>query len=467
MFFLLTIFGVFWKKMEIFGFSFGTSLLLFVIFSFYFFRIFAKNILTMKKIILLISFLLYGLCLSAQPDLSHISLEDKTYVDGVESVSLLPGGSLIGLPIIQLGDNLILKFDDLNEESRYYKYTLIHCTHDWKPSDMNQIEYIDGFNEDLISDYNYSFNATIKYVQYKLSFPNDNLRITKSGNYVLFVYDDTQDKPVLTRRFMVVENETASVSGDVHSSSDINFRYTKQEVDFKVIAGNYAIRNPAMTLHATIMQNGRWDNAIYGLTYRSGVPGEFSFDFDDGRNTFDGGSEFHTFDLTTLRSNADHIVSITYANHINQAYLLQDDARPFGAYESRSTLNGACYYANKDMSNPYSEDYVNTHFTLKCDFPLNDGDVYVFGQLTDWRIIPEAKLKFNENYSFWETELYLKQGLYNYQYVYVSHNSNKIDATYIEGNHYETHNQYTVLIYFQEEGSSYDKLIAVSHLSIQ
>lgn len=421
----------------------------------------------MKKIGCLLVFLLFCTCLSAQPDLSHIQLENKVYVDGIESVTLLPTGSLIGMPIVQLGDGLTLLFDDLNEEPRYYKYTLIHCTHDWKPSDMNQIEYIDGFNEDLINTYNYSFNALTKYAQYSLNFPNDNMRLTKSGNYILFVYDDTQDKPILTRRFMVTENETAGVRGEVHSASDVSYRFNKQEVDFTVTAGNFKIRNPAMTLFATIVQNGRWDNAIYGLTYRSGGGGEFNFDYDDGRNVFDGSSEFHTFDITSLKSNGDHVIGINYDHHINQAYLLQDDARPFGVYESRTTLNGACYYANKDMSNAYSEDYVNTHFTLKCDFPLPDGDVYVFGQLTDWQLKPQAKLKYNESYKFWEAELFLKQGLYNYQYVYVPHGTNKIDATYIEGNHYETHNQYTVLIYFREEGSSYDKLIASQYLSIQ
>ncbi|MBO4488932.1 MAG: DUF5103 domain-containing protein, partial [Bacteroidales bacterium] len=115
--------------------------------------------------------------------------------------------------------------------------------------------------------------------------------------------------------------------------------------------------------------------------------------------------------------------------------------------------------------NAYSEDYVNTHFTLKSNFPFTDGDVYVFGAITDWQIKPEAKLQYNQTYQYWETDFLIKQGMYNYQYVYVPRGSNLIDATYIEGSHFETLNDYTVFIYFREEGTSYDKLIGVRTLT--
>lgn len=424
----------------------------------------------MRKPFLLSCLILFSLFGGAQPDLSNIRMQDWVYVQGVNSVTLLPSGQNHGEPVAQLGkgfNQLILAFDDLNEVDRYYKYTFIHCTHDWKPSDMNQIEYLEGFTEDELETYHYSFNTVTHYVHHELSFPTTNMQFTRSGNYLLVVYDDTPEQPVLTRRFMVLESDPAGIDGEVHAASDVTDRFTKQEIDFTVTYGSYPIRNPGLTVHATIKQNGRWDNAIYGLHYRSGFPGGLSFDYDDGRNTMPGGAEFRTFDISTLHSNADRIVGISFANHENQAYVLQDDARPFGAYESRSTMNGDCFYRNRDMPNPYSEDYVNTHFTLKCNFPIEGGDVYVFGKLTDWQIIPEAKLKYNNIYQYWETDFLIKQGMYNYQYVYVPTGTNTIDATYIEGSHYETHNNYTILVYFQEEGSSYDRLIGMRVLNPQ
>ena len=420
----------------------------------------------MKKSIVII--LLSTLCnltfLRAQQ--YDIQYDNMIYADGIASVKLLVGDDQLSEPIGSLGDTFHISFDDLNLEIRHLKFTFIHCTHDWQLSQLNPIEYIEGFMEDDITIYDHSFNTIEPYMHYQAEFPNENISFSKSGNYILYVYDDTPDNPVLTRRFMVLETLPAKVIGDVHSAIDVNNRFTHQDVAFTVFTGGYRIRNPQQTVHATIRQNGRWDNAIFGLTYHSGSNTELNFNYMDGRNSFPGGAEFHTFDISTLRSNADHIVGISFVNHHNHAYVLQDEARPYAAYESRGNINGRCYYRNRDLCNDYSEDYVFTHFTLKSSYPFTDGDVYVFGELTDWRLLDAAKLHYNKEFDFWETEIMLKQGAYNYQYVYVPRGTKTIDATYIEGSHYETNNIYYIYVYYQEEGSSYDRLIGYQTCSI-
>ena len=396
-----------------------------------------------------------------------IQLDNRIYDEDIASVQLIVGNDPLSEPVSSLGGNLFkIAFDDLSLDPRHFKYTFIHCTHDWQRSDLNQIEYIGGFMEDDIIQYDHSFNTIEPYMHYQAEFPNENISFTKSGNYVLYVYDDTPDNPVLTQRFMVVEPLPVKIVADAHAAFDVNYRYTHQDVTFSVFAGIYQIRNPQQSVHATIRQNGRWDNAVIGLTYHSGVASELIFDYTDGRNSFPGGAEFRTFDISTLRSNSDRIVGISYVNRHNHAYVLQDDARPYAAYESRGTMNGRCYYKNRDLRNEYSEDYVFTHFTLKSESPFKDGDVYVFGELTGWRLLEEAKLHYNAGFDFWETDILLKQGAYNYQYVYVPHGSNQIDATYIEGSHYETNNIYYIYVYFQAEGSSYDQLIGFQPCSI-
>ncbi|MBQ3734496.1 MAG: DUF5103 domain-containing protein [Bacteroidales bacterium] len=402
---------------------------------------------------------------SAQP--YDIQFDNKVYVDGIASVQLFAGEDQLGEPVGALGEATFhLFFDDLNLEVRHLKYTFIHCTHDWQPTQANQIEYIEGFMEDDITVYDHSFNTIEPYLHYQAAFPNENISFNKSGNYILFVYDDSPDNPILTRRFMVTEPAPAKIVCDVHSSADVNNRYTHQDVDFTVFTGGYRIRNPQLTVHATIQQNNRWDNAKYGLLYHSGSAGELHFTYMDGTNTFPGGAEFRTFDISTLRSNADRVVGISFENRHTHAYVLQDDARPYSAYESRGNINGRCYYRNRDLRNDYSEDYVFTHFTLKSSFPFNEGSVYVFGELTDWQLLDEAKLHYNKEFDFWETGLFLKQGVYNYQYVYLPYGSNVIDATYIEGSHYETNNIYNIYVYFQEEGTTYDLLIGHHSCSI-
>ena len=403
----------------------------------------------------------------AQIEQYDIQLDNKVYADGINSVQLYVGYDQLAGAVGTLGvDTFLVSFDDLEQEVRHPKFTFIHCTHDWKWSQLNPIEYINGFMEDNITEYDPSFNTIEPYIHYQATFPNEDISFTKSGNYILYVYDDTPDNPILTRRFMVLEPITARIACDVHYAIDVNKRYSHQDVDFFVFPGEYRVRNPQRTIHATIQQNDRWDNAKLGLTYFSGDVTELHFDYTDGRNTFPGGSEFHTFDITTLRSNADHIVGISFLNRHTHAYILQDEARPYAAYESRGNINGRCYYYNRDLRNDFSEDYVFTHFTLKSSFPFTDGDVYVFGELTDWQLQDDAKLHYNKEFDFWETELFLKQGAYNYQYVYVPHGSEVIDATYIEGSHYQTNNIYHIYIYFEEEGTFYDRLIGYQKCSI-
>ena len=423
----------------------------------------------MEKKLYTYIFLLFALHSLCAQSFNDITLDNAIYVKDIHSVKFTLEGLGFGQPVLILNssEKLWLRFDDFQTDARrYLKYTLIHCSHDWKMSDMSQIEYIEGYMEDDIKDFSYSFNTIQSYIHYELFFPNEYINVTKSGNYILFVYEEDISNPVLTRRMMVVEPSQVGIKGVVKQATNVADMFTRQEVDFVVNTGRYAVRNPSLYLNATIMQNGRWDNAIMGLKYRFGKPGEYSFDYDDNQNSFAGGSEFRTFDIRTLRSNGDRIVSLGYRNGINHAYIFEDKMRPFGAYETNSTLKGRCVYRNSDFQGKNREDYVDVYFSLRPDYNISGGDVYVFGELTDWQIKEEAKVKFNHEINYWETTLYLKQGYYNYQYVYVKNGTNIIDATYIEGNHWQTGNEYMILIYLQDEGTIYDKLIGFNYLTI-
>ena len=97
--------------------------------------------------------------------------------------------------------------------------------------------------------------------------------------------------------------------------------------------------------------------------------------------------------------------------------------------------------------------------------PVTDGNLYIFGALTDWHYQKEAIMKYDSKYSAYTGTLYLKQGYYNYEYVLLKNNATVGDETFIEGNHYETENDYSIYVYNQEQGTNYDKLIAVKRLN--
>ncbi len=417
----------------------------------------------MKKITFLFLSMLMTFVATAQSIDPDMSTENMIYMDGIRSVKVkTEEAGLLQIPIITLNssEKFILEFDDLTSESRYFKYTLIHCTHDWKFSDLNQLEYLEGFGEDDLNDSYTSFNTIQEYVKYRLVFPTDNLKPLVSGNYLLFVYESDPSTPVLTRRIMLEEPVQMSVQATISAAQDVEYRDTKQEVDLIVGTGAYPVRNPAMNMHVSIIQNGRWDNAIVGLTHYSSSPGELRYNYGPlNKTVFDGNGEFRVFDTQSLKFLSTGIASSTYKADTNIVYILEDIARPYAPY-APSFINayGQCGWNNKDTHGEYTEDYVMTKFSLRCDFSVTGGDLYLFGELTDWRILPEAKLKYNSETNYWEAGMYLKQGIYNYHYVYVPKNSDQIDATYIEGSHWQTRNTYTVLVYMREEGSSIDRL---------
>ena len=138
-----------------------------------------KNKIFLSAFCLLLSTLLpfYGF---AQPP-TNLPATNYIYADGIHSVKLTLQGMDFGQPIIQLnsGEKLELSFDDLLQQDRFLKYTLIHCTHNWQYSPLSPIEYLDGFSEDLINNYSFSFNTIVPYTHYKLVFPTDEMRILK------------------------------------------------------------------------------------------------------------------------------------------------------------------------------------------------------------------------------------------------------------------------------------------------
>jgi len=198
---------------------------------------------------------------------NFIRYDDFTYVDNIKTVLLYESRSQLNYPIINLngGEKLILSFDEITSDYKTYNYTLIHCNANWEPSELEKNEYLSGFSEGFIENYQYSFNTDLNYVHYKVSFPNSTIKIKLSGNYIVKVYEEEdKDKLILTKRFMVLEKQV-DVDMLVKEATLVNERFSRQEIDFKINNSNYEILDPFNRLNVVLMQNFRWDNAITGL----------------------------------------------------------------------------------------------------------------------------------------------------------------------------------------------------------
>jgi len=390
---------------------------------------------------------------------------DQYYTDMVETVQLFPPGDKLGDPFLILGDpssKLILSFDGFGDEYFQLEYTLIHCDADWNISDLMPIEYIEGYTESYINDYQYSINTKQPYIHYRQSIPDNNMKIIKSGNYILKVYpEDQENKPIFIKRLMVIDSQT-SIGGSVNRPSDPSIRKTHQEIDFQVNISNLGSMYPSKEIRVFLRQNGRWDNMKKDLQPLSIANGVMDFNLDNKTNVFAGLNTFRYFDFTSQKYNSEYIDRIDVQGEVDKIYLLPDNVRRGSDYIDNPDFHGAYYIENKDWENSNVEsEYSDVFFRLNYHVPLLDGEVYVLGELTNWNITPYNKMIYNYESKAYETTLYLKQGYYSYVYAFLPTDSKVADVSFFEGSHYETQNYYYVFVYYRAPGTTYDQLVGV------
>ncbi|MBT3418177.1 MAG: DUF5103 domain-containing protein [Flavobacteriales bacterium] len=386
---------------------------------------------------------------------------NKIFSKNIKTVLLYNGENQLSYPIMYLNsdEKLTFSFDDLDADIKDYYYTIIHCNSDWTESDLMQSEYIDGFFSYPLIDYEFSFNTIQQYTHYNLIFPEQNLKPTLSGNYILKIFlEGNPDTTILTKQFYILE-ERVSISAVVKQATLIGERNYKQEIDFSIHHEKLYIANPFSDIKVIVKQNNRDDNSISDLTPLFVRNDHLIYDYET-ENTFNGHNEFRHFDIKSIRYLSDRIREMDTDSTQTNIYLYSDVSRPFMQYTTIPDLNGEFLIKKQEAWDSETEaEYVNVHFSLLADRKVSYGDIYLIGRFTDWELSEEYKLSFNENSRMYESSVYLKQGYYNYLYALNDTSTGRVDVSYIEGTHYETQNEYYIYVYYREIGKTYDQLI--------
>jgi hypothetical protein len=392
---------------------------------------------------------------------------DSVYRTSIKTVMLQVKGAEGSFPIIELGsaDQLHLQFDDLIPEQRQLYYTIEHCNADWSISNTMFSYYLQGLQQDLIQDFRYSFNTRQQFLHYDLVFPNNNMRIILSGNYILKVFEDgDRENLVLTRRFMVYSNQV-KISARVKRPSVIELRDTHQEIDALVQLENYKAINPATSMKLVIMQNYRWDN-IRQLKPFGINSTQLNYDYDDGSNCFPGGNEYRAFDTRSLRQQSISVQNFNRAGELVEVTLLADPVRRFREYQFLQEINGRFFIRNSDGSGEpeVDADYALVRFRLPFEAPLKEGNLFLFGSFTDWQFKEGLRLDYDYELRSYTASILLKQGIYNYSYVLREPSAPKPDESFIEGSFFNTENDYLLLMYGRAYTNNFDELIGLSRI---
>lgn len=423
----------------------------------------------MKALLLFTATFGFFMAFSQADDLLQSSRElqyaDQVYRPYIRSVFLHRSDDPRSFPAIDLRRNqqLLLSFDDLQGQGTTYNYSFIHCDAHWQPSDLLSSEYLFGYSDFYFTDFDFSFNTFVPFTHYQLSFPNEEIRFTKSGNYLLVVYEDDIDEPVLTRRFVVYEN-LVSASGNVVRPNRVEYRDTHQELDFIIQHGGYDIPDAFGPLHVTLLQNQQWSSAITNLQPRFLHNSRLDYNY-DLENLFPGLNEWRNFDTKDERNLSQNVRRIELDT--NFTYFLNTDLpRNIGRYSTEFDINGHRVIRNTNASDEAIEaDYVWVDFQLRNGEADPDVNLYVFGALSNWRIDSRFRLRYDYTEKAYRAQILLKQGYYNYMYAAVRDGQRVPDLGEIEGNHWETENDYYLIVYHREIGIRYDRVIGFATFS--
>ncbi len=397
--------------------------------------------------------IIYVLCCVCTPVHSQYDENtDRIYSEYIKTVRLLP---TINTPRQELLPaaaplnrefTLMLEFDDLFAEYERYYVKFIHCNADWSPSGLFALDYLDAYNEFLIENYDFSFNTKVPYLHYTFILPPFKI----PGNYLLIVYRESEENIMLTKRFVIYDNKVI-LKGEFDAIGMATVSRMTQEIQFSIDYRGADLNNPRRNIKATIKQNQRWNNTIYGLepTFVRESSGIIDFKHFALENQFHGGNQFRFFDLRSLEYYGRNVDKVDIHKEVPLATLEIDKPRKGLAYSEYRDNNGKYL-----ISHPIESDYAYVEFFINTE--KLSGNVYVAGDFSNWEIANDYKMEYQQNRQGYYRLIMLKQGFYDYQYLVESPD---LPVNYLEGDHFETENEYEILVYYYSFELNTDLLI--------
>lgn len=385
-----------------------------------------------------------------------LTLSGLVFGQNIQSVQLFNPQTNDETPVIKIGEQLVLGFDDLTNGSQIYRYTFKHYDRNWNEDNLFFTEFATGSMNALLDQFQYSFNTLQAYTHYKLVFPNDKIQLKISGNYELIVYKDSADQPLFKKRFYLVEDVT-SVGLNISRFADARNPNLNQRVEVNVSPKGGDISSNVNSITMNVMQNNNPNMTISNLKPSSVLGNQVLFQ--QMNLTFPGDNEFYYFDNKNMNMAADMVRTTEIKDDVNQTYLHPVWAFPLN-YQYQPDVNGAWYYRRNDLGRERDAereaDYSWVHFYLESD-PV-EKEIYVLGGFNNYKPSKENQMQYDAATKQYVAKIFLKQGFYNYVLV-TKEGNGALNFGEVNGNFWQTENLYQAFLYYAPFGRNYDGLM--------
>jgi hypothetical protein len=374
----------------------------------------------------------------------------------IKTITFLQNGQNV-IPLFQLGDNFQLQFDDLYGNEANYYYTITHCDYDWKVSQLSKNEYLDGFDNQRIIEYHNSLNTLQVYSHYKLSFPNQFNRFRVSGNYMINILNE--DREVVFSRKIIIYENLVTVPMQVKRARDVaNVNY-KHNLDFTIKSRDFIFQSPLQNVKVLLLQNGNFKTGITNVKPMYTLGNDLIYKYDT-ETQFWAGNEYLYFENKNIRVANNNISYVDSSGGLYSCYLYRNNARANNPYTYWPDINGNFMINNlSGVDNEIEADYAWVYISLSAPSFFEDKNIYVSGMFNNNVLTDEYKLEFDTKKGTFEKAILIKQGFTNYKFT-IADSKGKIDEEKaIDGNFYQTENNYDALIYYRENGQRYDRVI--------
>ena len=378
----------------------------------------------------------------------------------IKTISFVSNNTNV-IPFFKLGESFQLQFDDLYSDEADYYYTITQYNYDWSaPTNLSKAEYLNGMDNQRIITYENSFNTLQLYSHYRQVFPNKFNQITKSGNYLFTILND-ENEIVFSRRVIIYEEEV-NVGLLVRRSRDFEGLDGKQNIEMSINYGDKILQNPIQNVKVTLFQNGNWKTSISNLKPQYTLGSELIYRYNK-ETQFWGGNEGYTIDNKIIRATNNTVARVTSGDNIYYTYLYTNTPRKNQPYTYFPDINGNFFVQNANGSNSGIEaDYSWVYFVLDAPEFL-EGNIYISGMFNNYALTDDYKMELNKKTGLYEKALLIKQGFTNYQYI-LTNKKGAIDfENAIDGNYFQTENNYTAIVYYKGNNDRYDRVIGIAN----